>query len=135
MRSSEQCPVPQPKRKPLEKKKPRRGARASLQNPHGILLSGMEVSGIEPESGSGPQPRFYVRSSYFDVAPEDAHEQAASVAIDSEISPSPRVAWAKASQLDDASGGALAGSVLRRLSIGLFQAARASALSFALVGS
>ena len=93
------------------------------------------MSGVEPESGSGPQPRFYVRSSYFSVALEDAYEQAASVAIDSKVSPSPRVAWAKASQLNDASGGALAGSVLRRLSIGLFQAARASALSFALVGS
>ncbi len=68
-------------------------------------------------------------------APAHAYEQAASVAIDSKVSPSPRVAWAKASQLNDASGGALAGSVLRRLSIGLFQAARASALSFALVGS
>lgn len=52
----------------------------------------LEVSGVEPESESGPRPAFYVRSPYFDVAPEAAHGQASTVAIDPFFSPSLRVA-------------------------------------------
>lgn len=49
----------------------------------------LEVSGVEPESGSGPRPRFYVRSSYFDVAREDAYEQASSITIVPKSRPHP----------------------------------------------
>ena len=62
------------------------------RTPRASMTSGaraLEVSGVEPESGSGPRPRFYVRSSYFDVAREDAYEQASSITIVPKSRPHP----------------------------------------------